>query len=258
MSERMWYFEKNNQQQGPIPERQLQDMFANNDLPPDSLVWAEHLSDWTPADRVESFALVKASSSEPRSFRTNPNDFNDTFNSDQTKAFATNYFAQVKEILTNPKGFFDSMPLSGGLAAPMTFFAASMGVFLVGTAICTMNLIVPVVLAIMFPISVYLGGMLVNFVAISSGGRGNLEGTLRVYCYSYATLIAAWVPIIGILPSIYSWYLFFLGFRRVHQLDTGKTIIVIIVAGVIAGIVISLGACGAGLLALLGARLLSR
>lgn len=168
------------------------------------------------------------------------------------------YLAQVKEIVTNPKGFFDSMPTSGGLTNPMTFFAISLGVYLVGMAICTLNLIVPLVLLIMFPISVYLGGMLVNFVAMSLGGRGTLEGTLRVYCYSYATLIAAWVPIIGIVASLYSWYLFFLGFKRVHDLDTAKTIIVIVVAGVIAGIVVSLGACGAGLMALIAGGLLSR
>lgn len=254
MSERMWYYESNNQQQGPVPERQLQEMLSSNSLPPDSLVWAEHLSDWTPANTIESFALVRA-----QSFRTSQSQPNDSgFNNEQTKQFATNYLAQVKEIITNPKDFFASMPTSGGLTNPMTFFAISLGIYLVGTAICTMNLIVPLVLLIMFPISVYLGGMLVNFVAMSLGGRGTLEGTLRVYCYSYATLIAAWVPIIGLVASIYSWYLFFLGFKRVHDLDTGKTIIVIVVAGVIAGIVVSLGACGAGLIALLGAGLLSR
>lgn len=258
MSEKMWFFERNGQQHGPVPERQLQQMLASNELPSNSLVWSEHLTDWTQADSIESFGLVTTTGSQAKSFRSNPSDVNDGFNSEQTKEFATNYFAQVKEILTNPRGFFDSMPLSGGLTAPMTFFAASLGVFLVGNGIVTMNLIVPVVLAIMFPISVYLGGMLVNFIAISMGGRGTLEGTLRVYCYAYATLIAAWVPIIGIFASFYSWYLFFLGFKRVHQLDTGKTIVVIIVAGVIAGIVVSLGACGAGLVALVGAGMLAR
>lgn len=258
MSERMWFFENNSEQQGPVPESQLKSMIESQQLASNTLVWSEHLTEWTPANTLESFALVRTSRSQARSYGNAANDSSDAFNNEQTKAFATNYIAQVREIITNPKGFFEMMPTSGGLANPMVFFAISLGIYLVGTAICSFNIVVPLILVIIFPISVFLGGMLVNFVAMSLGGRGSFEGTLRVYCYSYATLIAAWVPIIGLIASFYSWYLFFLGFKRVHDLDTPRTIAVIVVAGLIAGIVMGLGACGAGLIAIVGAGMMSR
>lgn len=56
MPERMWFFARNNQQEGPIPESQLQQLFVNNTLVDETLVWSDHLSSWTPASQIDSFA----------------------------------------------------------------------------------------------------------------------------------------------------------------------------------------------------------
>src|SRR6185437_8233210 len=57
MAERMWFFARNNQQEGPIPESQLQQLFANQTLHADTLVWSDNLSNWTPASQLETFII---------------------------------------------------------------------------------------------------------------------------------------------------------------------------------------------------------
>jgi hypothetical protein len=53
-------------------------------------------------------------------------------------------------------------------------------------------------------------------------GEGDYEGTLRTCAYAGACLVLAWIPILGILAFLYSFYLVFLGTERIHKLDATK------------------------------------
>jgi hypothetical protein len=53
-----WYYAKDNQQQGPINESELVAKFANKELPTDTLVWKDGLSEWTRASLLQEFTLT--------------------------------------------------------------------------------------------------------------------------------------------------------------------------------------------------------
>lgn len=57
MSERMWYYVKENKQKGPILQSTMQEMFDRGVLEAETLIWSESLSEWTPASKVGDFRV---------------------------------------------------------------------------------------------------------------------------------------------------------------------------------------------------------
>ncbi len=55
MSEKPWYYVKFNKAVGPVNHYELEAKFDTGELPPETLVWAEHLGDWTPASALPDF-----------------------------------------------------------------------------------------------------------------------------------------------------------------------------------------------------------
>lgn len=58
--ERRWYYECNGETCGPVSEEDMHALFANGTLTPQSLVWNEELSLWTPASGIPAFQSPKA------------------------------------------------------------------------------------------------------------------------------------------------------------------------------------------------------
>ena len=63
-AERAWYYIKDNQQVGPLPESGMQGLFDTGTLGAETLVWSEPMKDWASASDVETFR-VKASPVRP-------------------------------------------------------------------------------------------------------------------------------------------------------------------------------------------------
>ncbi|HHT9121461.1 MAG TPA: GYF domain-containing protein [Candidatus Wunengus sp. YC63] len=57
MTERCWYYVKDNKPVGPISESKLYEMFHTGNLSVQTLVWTQPMSNWMPASNVESFRL---------------------------------------------------------------------------------------------------------------------------------------------------------------------------------------------------------
>ncbi len=53
---KQWFYARDGQQAGPEDEADLQRRFLAGELPPGTLVWASHLTQWTPAASVPEFA----------------------------------------------------------------------------------------------------------------------------------------------------------------------------------------------------------
>ncbi|MHC4478617.1 MAG: DUF4339 domain-containing protein [Planctomycetota bacterium] len=53
MGERQWYYVKDGEQEGPIPEAQLVELFRQGILGRASPVWTEGLDDWTQASQID-------------------------------------------------------------------------------------------------------------------------------------------------------------------------------------------------------------
>lgn len=60
---RQWFYAEQGQQQGPIPEDRMVEMFRSGTLSADTLVWMEGLDEWTPARDIEN--LVPPALSPP-------------------------------------------------------------------------------------------------------------------------------------------------------------------------------------------------
>lgn len=58
MDERQWYYVKDGQQCGPVPQAQLIEMFQAKTLGPTTLVWTTEMANWCPASTVDALAAA--------------------------------------------------------------------------------------------------------------------------------------------------------------------------------------------------------
>ncbi len=71
------------------------------------------------------------------------------------------------------------------------------------------------------------------------GGRNGIIQTMNAVVYGYTPyLLFAWIPIIGIIFSIWALVLNVLGVRELQELSTGKTVLLFVIAIVIPMIII--------------------
>ena len=55
----------------------------------------------------------------------------------------------------------------------------------------------------------------------------DFEATLRVVTYTSAVELLTWIPVVGLLASLYGLYLAFVGIREMHETTTGRALTVI-------------------------------
>jgi hypothetical protein len=84
-------------------------------------------------------------------------------------------------------------------------------------------------------IGLFIGaGILHLLVMLIVGSRNaGYEGTFRVGAYSAVTTLVSWIPIIGLIASLYGIYLAIMGIREVHNTSTGKAAIVVLIPAVV-------------------------
>lgn len=61
----MWYYAKDRNRIGPLPESALKEMFASGQLELKTLVWSAPMKEWVPASKIETFTSVFVSRPEP-------------------------------------------------------------------------------------------------------------------------------------------------------------------------------------------------
>lgn len=57
---KMWYYEKNDQQHGPVSQEELKALVQSGSITKDDLAWREGMGDWQPICRVKEFAQPAA------------------------------------------------------------------------------------------------------------------------------------------------------------------------------------------------------
>lgn len=174
----------------------------------------------------------------------------------------TSFVRTVREVLFEPVGFFRRLPRVGMswspvvfalvcslISAPFAFLAAPydplagneasfesfVGLFsdirssagLAGVAA------VAAIFLILAPLSALLGLFIsaaIIHILVKIFVRPADTGfytTLRVVCYTSATTLLSWIPVVGILASLYGLYLTFVGVREMHGTTTGRALVVI-------------------------------
>jgi hypothetical protein len=134
-----------------------------------------------------------------------------------------------RRVVTDPHGFFEEMPQTGGLGAPGTFLALCGGLNAAGhlltgwgawgaIAVFAGHVVGAVVLAALF----------VLIAQHLFGGRAGFEPTFRVVAYGAAPLVLFWVPLVGKLAWLYGAYLMLRGIERVQALDTTRAVLTVV------------------------------
>ena len=193
----------------------------------------------------------------------------------------------TQRVLTSPSDFFASMPVTGGIGAPLLYgilvgtlgvivaalyrevFRALMGSAFMGFGGTELRRVMPflmggfgLVLQVIFaPIFVILGLFIVSaivhlFLLMLGGARRGFEATFRVMCYGEAAAVINIIPLCGgFVSGIYYMVLAIIGLAAAHGIGRGTA-----AAAVLLPLVVLCCCCaGAGILAFGGlASLLSQ
>jgi hypothetical protein len=159
----------------------------------------------------------------------------------------------VRGVVTAPVGFFRGIRREGDFVNPLIFaiicyeVSAILGGLLslvgvgMGDAQGFGSFLIGIILApIGAAIVLFIGaGILHLLVMLIVGSRNaGYEGTFRVGAYSAVTSLVSWIPIIGLIASLYGIYLAIVGMREVHNTTTGKAALVVLIPAIVVIILI--------------------
>ena len=148
----------------------------------------------------------------------------------RTEQFAESFVGVWKRVVTDPRGFFQDMPVRGGLQAPLLFLVGCLVIDALGHLIVGPR---------GFGIRLVLEGTLRSFVYAAFfvlvarqvfAGTGDYEATYRVVAYGSAPIALAWLPLVGGLSWIYMVFLLIVGLERVHAFDAVKSVLTVLLA----------------------------
>lgn len=178
--------------------------------------------------------------------------------------FVQRYVETVRAVLTDPKGFYANMRLTGGLQAPVSFALVGIGVSAVASAVYSLlpmgsgfgsygfpgggmagggfvsALVMSLVLSV---VGLFIGaGIFHLMLTLLSAARQPFEATLRVVAYGAgATALIGLVPICGsIVGGLYAIYLYIVGIADVHETDMTKAAIAVLTPAVVCCVLFAL------------------
>ena len=185
-------------------------------------------------------------------------------------AFVQRFIDTVRPALTDPKAFFANMRLTGGVAAPVTYYLVGMAVGALGNALWSSLgfgagrfggmpgsgfvsvLVMTVCLGV---VGLFIGsGIFHLMLSLLGAARQPFEATLRVVAYGGgSTALFNVVPFCGgIVGAVYGMVLYILGLQNVHECDTAKAAIAVLAPAVVCCVLLAL-AWGAVMALIFGA-----
>jgi hypothetical protein len=171
----------------------------------------------------------------------------------------------VRSVVTAPVDFFRGIRRQGDFVNPLLFaiicyevsaiLSGLLGLVGVGASRGFGSFLVALIIApIAATLGLFIGAGIVHLLVMLIVGSGNAgyEGTFRVSAYSSVTSLVSWIPIIGLIASLYGVYLAIVGIREVHSTTTGRAALVVLIP-VIVVILLAVLILGAALLAIFAA-----
>ncbi len=151
-----------------------------------------------------------------------------------------------RRILLDPRAFFESMPLQGGLQAPATFAAICLAIGGVEFLVFGGGLKGALGLVILGLLRLFFGAAIVTLVAENLfEGKGDYEATFRVLAYSTAIAVFIALPIVKFVAAIYGAFLVVVGLEVAHRFDaTRATLTLIATAAILAALTYGFGLWG--------------
>lgn len=157
------------------------------------------------------------------------------------------YVRTVVSVVTRTTSFFAGIRRQGDFVNPLVFGAISalisavlggiVGIFIAlatgdqGIGGAVGSLIVSIIFTPIFAVIGFFifAGILHLLVMLLIKPNSGFEATFRVVAYSSVTQLVSWIPILGILLSLYGIYLGIVGVREVHATTTGRAALVVLI-----------------------------
>jgi hypothetical protein len=151
----------------------------------------------------------------------------------RTEQFAESFVGVWKRVVTDPRGFFQDMPIRGGIQAPLLFLVgclvlAALGFLVVGPRGFGLSLVFwgtarSFLYAVVF--------MLIARQVFS--GIADYEAHYRVVAYATAPMALMWVPLVGSLAFLYTLFLVIVGLERINGFDAVKAVLTVLLASLV-------------------------
>ena len=160
------------------------------------------------------------------------------------QATARGFAESWRRVMTDPRGFFATMPETGGLQEPLIFLVICAALNALGHALIGVALR-PALAAFLWEMvfALLLAVVLVLVAQNLFDGRAGFEPTMRVVAYAAAPMVFLWLPGLGVLARLYSWYLLVRGLERVDAFDAPRAVLTVAV-GVAVLFVVGLASAG--------------
>ncbi|HEV7732530.1 MAG TPA: YIP1 family protein [Candidatus Binatia bacterium] len=140
-----------------------------------------------------------------------------------------------RSVMTDPRAFFAGMPTVGGLNDPLVFLAICAAINAAGVLLVTWSVFATIGAFIW---TVAAGFILAAILTVVTqqlfGGRAGFEPVFRIVAYAMAPAVFFWLPRLGVLAWIYSWYLQVRGLERVQEFDATHAVLSVAVSAFVA------------------------
>lgn len=161
-----------------------------------------------------------------------------SFSKNDILGIATYNLNVTKDILSNPRGYFQSLPLTGGYGEPLLYLVFTSILSSIMFAVSKLNPLLFFWGMIIAFLSVTVGAVITDLAFKRLGGKGDLEGTFRVLAFSKATFVFAWIALGQIslgamLATMATGYMCYIGLMRVQGLSPKSTLIIVSVLSVL-------------------------
>jgi hypothetical protein len=138
------------------------------------------------------------------------------------------FSATWRRVMTDPGGFFAEMPQTGGLNDPLLFLAVCAVLDAVGHMIVGLSVTALIGAFVLKVVAAFVLAALLTLLAQQLfEGKAGFEPMFRVVAYAAAPAVLAWIPRLGVLAALYSWFLTMRGVERVQGFDAIRAVLTV-------------------------------
>jgi len=157
-----------------------------------------------------------------------------------------NLLEKIKKVLSSPSEFFDEIKKEKGIGEAFKYFALlSLLQPLVTTVVLAQGLnfekysvifggltfgagiAVYTILYLFSLVFSFIGVGIIHLSAKLLGGKGDYSATYKVFAYGTTpTLLFGWIPWIGLILALYSYYLELKGLSKLHDVTMSRSFVI--------------------------------
>lgn len=178
---------------------------------------------------------------------------------------------KIKKVILSPSEFFERIKAEKGIGGAFKYLAIlsliNLAVGIIGFAfnvpsispLGNLSTFLPLlgdlatVLGIVILVVIYIGGLILSFVGAGFihlfarllKGKGDYSATYKALIYaSTPSLLLGWIPWVGIIFGIYSFYLSLKGISKLHEVSMGRALVMVFVIPCVIFLVITIALAG--------------